>query len=327
MDRTVLKDLTPAPADGVTRIKFNATGTRLLVTTWSGTVSVHNSESALREVESEVPSNCAILHGTWTGNGDDTIAVGTLDGKVFQAESSLASWTEIGRHEQGAARGVVFDSMHRQLASGGWDGQVKFWDSRSNGSKTISQTDLGGKCFGLANCGPQAVIAITSTRRVVIIDFRKTSEFTHDKIPAALAYQLRGIDANTAGTRYVVGSTEGKVLVEWPLDPERGYSFKCHRSDGLAFPVNAVAHNQKYRSFATGGGDGAVAIWDGEKKKRLVQYSRESTSIASLDFSPDSHMLATAISYTFEEGEKDSPPDHVYIRSVLDNEIKTASLP
>lgn len=50
---------------------------------------------------------------------------------------------------------------------------------------------------------------------------------------------------------------------------------QCHRrnENGLdvVFPVNAVAYHPVFGTFATGGGDGVVNIWDGNNKKRLFQ--------------------------------------------------------
>ena len=46
------------------------------------------------------------------------------------------------------------------------------------------------------------------------------------------------------------------------------------------------------------------------------------TSIASLSFNHDGTMLAVASSYTFEEGEKDHPPDNIYIRMISDSEVR-----
>jgi WD40 repeat protein len=50
---------------------------------------------------------------------------------------------------------------------------------------------------------------------------------------------------------------------------------QCHRhtEEGVdvVFPVNAVAYNPMFGTFATGGGDGVVNIWDGNNKKRLFQ--------------------------------------------------------
>lgn len=330
MSGELRKDLSPAPTDGVTKVAFNATGSRLLYTTWGGVAAVHNSGTGMLEAQGKTASKSensskspAILDACWTLESD-AIAVGCLDGRVLSVDATLSQWTDIGQHDGDGVRGIVYNSAHSVLVSGGWDGFLRFWDTRSP-SKDISEVQLDGKCYGLAAYGSDCVVAITSTRHVVIADVRKlTEEFVHDKVPSALSYQLRGISANDAGTRYVVGSTEGKIVVEWPLDEARGYSFRCHRAEGRAYPVNSIVHTDTHGnlgSFATGGGDGHVAVWDGDNKKRIVQYPRENTSISSLDFSSDSAKLAVAVSYTFEEGEKDSPPDSIYIRS----DVKTTT--
>ena len=56
----------------------------------------------------------------------------------------------------------------------------------------------------------------------------------------------------------------------------------------------------EHNTFATGGSDGFVNIWDGYNKKRLCQFHRFPTSIASLSFSADGTVLAIASSYMYE---------------------------
>jgi cell cycle arrest protein BUB3 len=54
-----------------------------------------------------------------------------------------------------------------------------------------------------------------------------------------------------------------------------GCLLQCHRRNengvDVVFPVNAVAYHPGFGTFATGGGDGVVNIWDGNNKKRLFQ--------------------------------------------------------
>lgn len=104
------------------------------------------------------------------------------------------------------------------------------------------------------------------------------------------------------------------------------YAFKCHRKSeagrDIVYPVNAIAFHPIYGTFATGGCDGFVNIWDGNNKKRLFQYSKYPTSIAALSFSRDGRLLAVASSYTYEEGEKPHEPDAIFVRSVNENEVK-----
>lgn len=71
----------------------------------------------------------------------------------------------------------------------------------------------------------------------------------------------------------------------------------------------------------TAGCDGVVNMWDPENKKRLFQITGYPTSIAALAFNHDGTQLAVAASYTFEKGEKDNPPDAIYVRQMQDIEV------
>jgi WD40 repeat protein len=55
----------------------------------------------------------------------------------------------------------------------------------------------------------------------------------------------------------------------------RSLLLQCHRRNeegtDVVFPVNSIAYHPLYGTFATGGGDGVVNIWDGSNKKRLFQ--------------------------------------------------------
>lgn len=332
--------LDPAPEDGVTRVAFNAESTNILFSTWAGTLRVHGvSDGALR-YEAKRHSS-ALLDCAWESNdGSSSLLACSLDGRVLRAtcsESTVNKWTEVGRHDDSLAARSLVPSVGTSASltvTGGWDKNIMLWDTRQAGAGSSSSSsssspctakiDAGAKVYGAAACGSECAIFITSDRHVRVLDVRKTNEFVHDRIPPTLAYQLRGISALHDGSQYVVGGTDGRVAVDW-LDNsgKDAFSYKCHRVDNLAFPVNCVAHNKRYGSFATGGGDGHVAIWDGEARKRITQFGRFSTSIASIDFDSQSELMGIAVSYTFEEGEKDHPSDEIIIRSIDDAQIAT----
>ena len=104
------------------------------------------------------------------------------------------------------------------------------------------------------------------------------------------------------------------------------YAFKCHRRqiDGkdVAFPVHAIAFHSGYGTFATGGGDGVVNLWDGANKKRLFQIDRYPNTVAALAFSRDGSVLAVASSYTQERGDVAHPGEEIYLRKMLDMEVR-----
>ena len=58
-------------------------------------------------------------------------------------------------------------------------------------------------------------------------------------------------------------------------------------------------------TFATGGSDGTVCLWDLVGKKKLKSFAGYPTSIAAMDFDASGDHLAIASSYCYEEGEKE----------------------
>ena len=133
-----------------------------------------------------------------------------------------------------------------------------------------------------------------------------------------------------------VGSIEGRVAIEYmddmgiyycPTTPApKKYAFKCHRVNDTVYPVNAIAVHPIYNNtIATGGADGTVVTWDAANKKKISNIMKCSTSIAALTYNATGTQMAIASSYTFEEGERDHPREEIYIRNVLDSEVKPKS--
>jgi len=86
------------------------------------------------------------------------------------------------------------------------------------------------------------------------------------------------------------------------------------------YPVHAVAFHP-WGTFATGGGDGLVNVWDGAHKKRLYQYPAYPAAVAALAFSAEGDKLAVAASDAGEGGERAAPPDAIYVRTVNAQEV------
>ncbi|XP_061482176.1 mitotic checkpoint protein BUB3-like isoform X1 [Rhineura floridana] len=146
---------------------------------------------------------------------------------------------------------------------------------------------------------------------------------------SSLKYQTRCIRAFPNKQGYVLSSIHGFVAVEY-LDPslevqKKKYTFRCHRLKNTVeqiYPVNAVSFHNVQNTFATGGSDGFINIWDPFKKKRLYWFHRYPTSIASLAFSNDGTTLAIASSYMYEMGDIEHSEDGIYIPQVTDAKTK-----
>ena len=179
------------------------------------------------------------------------------------------------------------------------------------------------------------IIVATSGRRTCVYDLRMMKEENTCTLEAvleresSLKFQTRCVRFFPDGHGFCLGSIEGRVGVEFldDLADERmlsvtekpkKYAFKCHRdsNSGLVYPVNAIDfHPIQRQTFATGGCDGTVVLWDGQNKKKLTALPAFPTSISALCFSPDGTELAIASSYTHEEGDREQhPQDELYVR-------------
>lgn len=124
---------------------------------------------------------------------------------------------------------------------------------------------------------------------------------------SSLKFMTRAVACMPDDSGYASSSIEGRVAVEWfdpsPESQARKYAYKCHRQpaangDGtdIVYPVNALAFHPIHGTFASGGGDGVVALWDAWQKRRIRQYHAYPESVAALSFSIDGQYLAVAVS-------------------------------
>ncbi|KAL7449919.1 hypothetical protein ACHAWC_001924 [Mediolabrus comicus] len=238
-----------------------------------------------------------------------------------------------------------------------WDVRL----SGGNSKKPVVTLDLPGKAFSMDTSidGTKVVVA-TSGRKNCFIDIRSPTVTTTDDTEAeaeaeaasskenpplaksiltrdsSLKYQTRCIKFFQPYSYGVaIGSIEGRVAIEYlsdigisPPPPSsttlntKKYAFKCHRVNDIIYPVNDIVFHPIHGTFATGGADGTVVTWDGNNKKKIANIVKLQNSIACLAYSFDGSELAMASSYTFEEGERDHPREEIYVREVLESEVK-----
>ncbi|OAY62675.1 Mitotic checkpoint protein BUB3.1, partial [Ananas comosus] len=238
---------------------------------------------------------------------------------------------------------MEYSSASAQLITGSWTRRSSAGIKRCEwtGSNLIGTYPQPERVYSLSLVGHCLVVA-TAGRHVNVYDLRNMSR-PEQKRESSLKYQTRCVRCYPDGTGFALSSVEGRVAMEFfdlseAAQAKRCYSlstliyevtsrfvFKCHRIfDGqydTVYPVNTIAFHPIYGTFATGGCDGYVNVWDGNNKKRLYQYARYPSSIAALSFSRDGRLLAVASSYTFEDGNKPHEPDAIFVRNVGEVEV------
>ncbi|GAU29513.1 hypothetical protein TSUD_115350 [Trifolium subterraneum] len=293
------RELANPPSDGISNIRFSNHSDNLLVSSWDKTVRLYDATANVLRGE--------FLHGgpvlDCCFHDDSSGFSASADNTVRRLVFATGKEDILGKHDA-PVRCVEYSYAAGQLITGSWDKTIKCWDPR--GASGQERTLVGTypqpeRIYSLSLVGHRLVVA-TAGRHVNVYDLRNMS-CPEQRRESSLKYQTRCVRCYPNGTGYALSSVEGRVAMEF-------------------FDLSEASQAKKYGTFATGGCDGFVNVWDGNNKKRLYQYSKYPTSIAALSFSRDGRLLAVASSYTFEEGLKPHEQDAIYIRSVNEIEVK-----
>lgn len=325
-------ELYDSPSDGISRVQFHPQSSDLLLaTSWDGSAYVYSVSS--NRTRAKLATGTALLDGCFSGSNNGRLYVGGLSQQLLRLDTSLFKQDVVGQH--GAPiKAVSMCSSTMRVFTGSWDATVRAWDDRATTSAALTtETKLPDKVYSMDLVGNSLLVAMAN-RHVHLYDTRKPDTPVQRR-ESSLKYQTRCVRLFPDATGFVCSSIEGRVAVEWIEATEaaqaKKYAFKCHRepvvdageSAELVYPVNALAFHPLHGTFATGGADGVVSVWDAMHRKRVKQLQQKYRSpVSSLSFSPDGRFLAVAASYGYEEGEKDHDPDVVHIHIVDESDVR-----
>ncbi|TPX57655.1 hypothetical protein PhCBS80983_g03708 [Powellomyces hirtus] len=298
-------ELANSPTDGISALAFSPDDPELLLAaSWDKKVRLYDVNADL--LRSEWTHKAAVLDVCFS-TASQCFSVG-LDRKLKSMDVNTSAERIVGSHED-AIRCVVYGQQTGQVMTGSWDKHVGVWDPRTNAS--LGKYTQPEKVFSMDVVDYTLVVAMAG-RTIHVYDVRNMKETLQPR-ESAMKFMTRTVRCMPNGKGFVTGSIEGRVAVEY-FDPAKEsqakkYAFKCHRQtmDDIEqiYAVNAVAFHPKFGTFATGGSDGVLNLWDGNNRKRLRSYPQYPTGISALAFNCDGSLLAVASSYTFDEGEKE----------------------
>ncbi|PIN19758.1 Mitotic spindle checkpoint protein BUB3, WD repeat superfamily [Handroanthus impetiginosus] len=255
---TLGRELSSPPMDGISNLRFSNHSDNLLVTLWDKSVRLYDaSANALR---GEFMHGVAVLDCCF--HDDSSGFSASADHTVRRLVFNYKREDIVGRHD------APVRCVEYSYATGA-SGQERY---------LIGIYTQPEHVYSLSLVGDHLVVA-TAGRHANVYDLRSMSQ-PEQRRESSLKYQTRCVRCYPNGTGYALSSVEGRVAMDFFDLSEAGqskkYAFKCHRRSeagkDIVYPVNAIALHPIYGTFATGGCDGYVNMWDGNNKKRLYQY-------------------------------------------------------
>ncbi|EHA52171.1 hypothetical protein MCOR07_002916 [Pyricularia oryzae] len=340
----------PAPGDCPTAMKFAPGSRKLLVSSMDGNIYMYElqgeGEDASAPLVRQISIGCPVLDVTFGSDDKEGFCTGA-DSAIKRVDLESGDVTVVGKHEK-PARCIIYSPEYSILASGSWDCTLQIWNAKDL-SKDPIIVQLPVKVHAMAASKTKLVVGMHN-RMVQIFDLPAIAQLLESgasgsesglkpwqQRESSLKFMTRAIACMPNDAGYATSSTEGRVAVEFFEDSAevqaRKYAFKCHRGPDpkdpdteLIYPVDSLAFHPEYLTFVSGGGDGQVALWDSEAKRRMKIYPMNGGLAArTLAFSADGRFLAIGTCPGFEdtmENYSGKGQSHVLIRELSEKEVK-----
>eukprot|EP01084_Bolivina_argentea_P188787 324875_1 len=270
------------PSDAISSMRFNPSHDLLAVSSWNNNIqcyqyTISNGNEIKTRLISEQKHDRGVLCCNWDSSGS-SIFSGSCDTTVRIWNISKNSFITLGNHNAGV-KCIEYSSDFNILISGSWDRTLIYWDIRSG--QKISVINLPAKVFCSSQKGNVFIIGL-SNKYVQVYDLRNFKQYMSLE-KTVLKHQLRCMDIFPDQRGYVCSSIEGRTAIKHfdKYDSKNDFSFKCHRHQRGndkhsqdVFAVNCLKFHKQFGTFATGGDDGQINIWDKEGRSRLKHFEQ-----------------------------------------------------
>ncbi|KAL1405067.1 mitotic spindle checkpoint protein Bub3 [Vanrija albida] len=322
------------PADGIAAVAWSADSSALLVASWDSTIQLHRVSVA--PSPPQIFSHPRPVLAATFDSTPNTAFSGGLDRRVRQWDFGTGDNRVLGKHDDSVSA-LVWIPEQNILVSGSWDKTLKVWDPSAD-EPLRATASLPERVYNLS-------YAPATGRLLVSMAHRHVSVYTAAELGAAaregrepkpestresaLKMLTRTVACMADGKGWASGSIEGRIAVEY-FDPDPAaqaakYAFRAHRAavDGVeqVYPINALAYHPIHNTFASGGSDGVLSIWDHNAKKRMRLYPKYPTAISALAFSPDGSKLAIGVSYEHDNAVA-SPEEQARVLLLLKETVQ-----
>ena len=339
-------ELVSPPADGITTVAFcpsASSSSLLLSSSWDATLRLHDADKNF--LLTSIPHASPVLDACWSNTASLAFSA-SLDGAVHSVDLSASALSSLPSPHTDGVRCVAYHASTQLVLSAGWDGLLCTYDPRS--SQLLSQCRLPSHIYSLAVEPTTNTVAVAgSNQSIHLFDIRRPTAPTSTR-RSTLLHQSRCLRIRPAppaaqSNCFALSSVRGRVAIDYftePAPPLQPFGFKAHTSapseagsgKPTAHPVHAMAfHPLHSNCLATGGGDGGVAVWDVDKRKRLCVWAggrdRAELAVSSLSWSADGTRLALAAGYGWEYGEDGATAgkrNGIWVRRVEPTDLKRA---
>lgn len=208
--------------------------------------------------------------------------------------------TPLGRllhgHDGGASAGVfsvAFSPDSKHLASAGFDGAIRFWDSETGNSSVEPLQVLKGRVLAAAfSPDGKWIVSGDADRDVKLWD---RGDLVGEAKPIGKHEGWVNDVVFSPDSKMIASASDDKTVCLWDITSERA---ACDTLRGHKAAVHAVVFSPDGGRLASASQDGTVRLWDVATRAPLGEpllENKDSIWFWDLSFSPDGKQLAIAV--------------------------------
>ncbi|KAK3375384.1 WD40-repeat-containing domain protein [Podospora didyma] len=301
--------------DTISSIRFSPVTNHMATASWDGNVYVYDAFSAtsiqgVASIEIQQP----VFDCDFSKDGAMIAAVGA-DKKVHVYDIASGQKKAFEGHEK-PVRQVRYVNIPSAgapiIATGSWDKTVRYWDLRQ--PQAIAKIDCGERVYAIDTSSALLVIALADMQ-VKLVNLNGNPTEVSATIKSPLSHQIRSVSASPDGTRWGLGSIEGRAGVRSLHDHDKAINltWRCHREG----PTTTTGRNKEVKIYsveqvlfhptnnnimATAGSDGSFAFWDVKAHSRVKQFPKVGGPVTAIAFNRDASAFAYAVGYDWSKG-------------------------
>lgn len=304
---------TPSDLDIVSDVHFTPLS-HLLVSSWDNRILLydcHGPNSLVTQFDTETAplSMVSVGPSTYVGLLDGSIREIDYENMVVNNHENLnGNGDQIGHGVNHLCR---VKSQNDTIVASTFDGIFRVIDTRQR--KPVLVNENKRKIFTMDTSQDYLTLGLDSNR-IEIYDYRNM-KVPFERRELGLNYQIKDLKALPTNDGFALSTIDGRVSLEYfdsspEVQPSKRFTFKCHReldkatNTDLVYPVNSIAIHKTYGTLFTSGSDGALCLWDCNKRKRIRMYPKfmekevpqRPESIVKIALSEDDGMIAVATS-------------------------------
>ncbi|KAJ1678674.1 hypothetical protein EV182_003573 [Spiromyces aspiralis] len=291
--------------DTVSELAWSPRANALAASSWDGQTRIWDVGASGAAPKAYVAHDGPALTCTWTPDGSSVVS-GGADTFARLVDVNTNAKREVAKHEEPikAVRFVVCTGG-TVLVTGSWDRTIKYWDLRQQ--QPIGVLDIGEKCYAMDAMANNIVVA-TSNRKIHYINANNPATIS-ETINSPLKFQSKSLAIFPGNDGFALGSIEGRVAIQYFVEgTKKNFAFRCHRTTKVINTVNCLAFNPVAKTFATGGGDGEIDIWDKDKRSKLTSWTDLGNAVTAMGYNSEGTHLAYATGYDWSLGSTGMDP-------------------